>query len=520
MKRFLSLLLASCMFIALLSGCSDNTAGNANGSGAPASDSNAGNSPGSSSSGETSNTVISHIETDIASFDPNLSVALVDSVVQQQIYDSLYFLTKDKEMIPRIATSYEISDDGLYYTFHLREGVKFHNGDTVTAEDVAFSFMRSKESPNKMIFVEGLESANVIDDLTVEFKLESPGAQFLTYVCSIMIVNKDVVESLGDDYKNNPCGCGPYMLESRDHGYQVTLTRFDDYYRGPARIEKAVYRVMTDLNAATIAIQAGDITFGEVAASSYENIAKDSNLKAEVFESVRTDYFICNNQVYPFDNKLVRQAISYAIDRQLLVDSAMEGFGVPTSVMIARSCIGYSDKIEQTYYYDVDKAKALLAEAGIQTPMDIGVIKCFESHTIDVQVMQQALAEIGLNATIETMELNKLCEELVAGDFEMGAIGISLYQDADSYSMLYSVGSSFNQAQYHSEKMDKLFADARAETDLSKREDIYAQICALADEEAIYIPAYYRMSVYAYDKDLKIDYFDNRVPAVYEMHWD
>jgi peptide/nickel transport system substrate-binding protein len=310
------------------------------------------------------------------------------------------------------------------------------------------------------------------------------------------------------------------MLKSHEPSYQVVLTRFDNYYRGPARVKNAIFRVMTDLNAATIAIQAGDIDIGEIASSSFSNIESDSNLKTEVFESLRIDYFIPNHNAFPFNNKLVRQAVSYAIDRQLIIDSSMDGFGSPTSVMIPRSVVGYSDKIKQAYHYELEKAKALLVEAGIETPLDIGVIKCFDSHKIEVQVLQQTLAELGLNATIEVMELNKLVEEFKAGDYVIGAIGISLYTDADAYSLLFAKDGGFNFSGYSNPEMEVLFAQGRTEQDIEKREEIYAKIYAIADEDVVYIPAYYRKTILAYNKDLKVDYFDNRQQKMYEMHWD
>jgi len=522
MKRKTALFLALVLIASALLAACGNTGESANASTTAASNGGAATQATDTQAGDSTarDSIVTHIETDVASFDPNLSVALVDGTVQSQIYDTLFFLTRDQQLLPRIATEYEGSDDGLTYVFHLRDDVLFHNGDKLTAEDVVFSILRSKDSPNLMIFVEDVESAVALDDYTVEVKMKQPGAQFITYMCSIFIVNKKVVEELGDDYPNNPVGCGPYKLEKHEPAYQVTLTRFDEYYRGPARIKTAIFRVMTDLNAATIAIQAGDIDIGDIASSSYANIESDPNLKIETFESLRIDYFIPNNNAYPFDNKLVRQAVSYAIDRQLVIDTAMDGFGIPTSAMIARAVVGYSDKIQQKYYYDVEKAKALLAEAGIQTPLDIGVIKCFDSHKIDVQVMQQALAEIGLNATIEVMELNKLVEELSAGNFVFAAIGISLYADADSYSMIFNNGSTYNFAGCNNPEIEALFAQGRVENDLAKRQEIYTKIYGIADEEAIYVPGYYRTSIYAYDKDLTVDYFDARYQRIYDMHWN
>jgi len=511
-KKRTALLLIMVIFIgSVLSACAPAAA-----PGVPA----ANEAGGAAASGPVRDTVISHIETDVASFDPILSVALVDGTVQRQIFDTLFFITQNQELQPRISTHHEVSPDGMTYIFHLRDDVLFHNGDLLTAEDVAFSIMRSKDSPSQMIFVENVEYARALDDFTVEVAMSRPGVQFITYIGNLFIVNRRAVEEMGDDFARNPVGSGPYMLVRHDPDNQVVLTRFDDYFRGPARIEHVIFRVITDLNAATIAIQAGDVDIGAVSSAAHVNIYNDPNLNLEVFESLRIDYFIPNHNAFPFDNVLVRRAVSYALDRQLLVDLAVDGFGTPTSAMIPRTVVGFSELINQAFLTpDLDRARELIAEAGIETPLDIGTIICFDSHRLDVQVLQQTLAEIGLIADIEVMELNRLVEEFASGNFVIGAVGISLHPDADSYSLLFTSGGGFNFAGYVNPVMDEMWIQASVEQDPIRRQELYAEIFAIADDDVVYIPGYLRQSIYAYNVNLIVDYFDNRTQQMFEMHW-
>ncbi len=505
MKKIIVLLLALCM-AGVFAGCKgDNSSGGGDGASAERED------------------IVISLNSDPKTFDQVSTSTSSANTVMFQIYDSLIHLDKDFNVESRLAESYKVSDDEKTYTFKLAEGVKFHNGEILTAGDVVYSIERAQASPYTSAYVDSVDYAEAIDDSTVAIHLTDVDASFLEKLQIIMIVNEKTVEEAGKSYADNPVGTGPYKFVSYKAGVEVKLTRFDDYYRGAARIKDVDYKIITDDNTATVNLRTGDVDAGSFARASYDEVLNEPNLTVADWNANSIYYFAVNNEVAPFDDPLVRQALNYAVDREYIAEVETNGLSEIASVMLPPSVFGYSDEINQNYTYDPDKARELLKEAGIKTPMNIGTIKIPEGDGKNAaEALQQCLSEVGLEVDIEMLEQNKFYDETDFGDYEIAWCQISLLRDADSYSILFTQDQidGMNTARYSDSEVDALFAKAKATTDQKERLKLYAEVFNKIGEDAPYIPVYVPTNIYAYNKNLKIDVLEQSVQFVYDMHWN
>lgn len=505
MKKIIVLLLALCMAGAF-AGCNNGSSSGDGGEGAT----------------ERDNVVIS-LKSDPKTFDPVTTSTSSANTVMFQIYDSLIHMNEDFKVEPRLAKSYSVSDDEKTYTFKLVEDVKFHNGETLKADDVVYSIKRAQKSPYTSAYVDSVDSVEAIDENTVAIHLTDVDASFLEKIQIIMIVNEKTVEEAGDAYADHPVGTGPYKFVSYKAGVEVKLTSFDDYYRGKARIKDVDYKIITDDNTATVNLRTGDVDAGSFARASYDEVINEPTLTVADWSANSLYYFAVNNEVAPFDDPVVRQAMNYAIDREYIAEVETNGLSKITSVMLPPSVFGYSDKIDQTYTYDPDKARELLKKAGIKTPMKIGTIKIPEGDGKNAaEALQQCLSEIGLEVDIDILEQNKFYDETDFGDYEIAWCQISLLRDADSYSILFTSDQidGMNTARYSNPKVDQLFAQAKSTTDQKERLKLYAECFNIIGKDAAYIPVYVPTNIYAYNKNLKIDVLEPSVQFVYDMHWN
>lgn len=514
-KKLFSLALVCCMLTLLVAGCT----GTDNNSGTPG---DAGDPSAAGSSEKSKDSVTLVITGDPQSFDPTKTAMGGNLAVTYQIYDALFQVKNDHSLENRLAQSYTVSEDGMTYSFELVHGVKFHNGDELKSSDVVFTINHFKDSAFSQRYVSAVESVTATGDYTFEIKTIAPTATFLTDLSNVGIMSEKAVTEGGESYSDSPVGAGPYQFVKYQPGVQIELTRFDDYYRGPASIKDVIYRVMTDENTATVSLRTGEIDAGTFALTSYDEIVSDPNLVAHEWLSTAVVFFTVNHEAAPFDNKLVRQALNYAVDRDFILQADAEGFGLVAGEMLSESTFGYSDKIDRTYTYDPEKAKALLAEAGITTPMDIGTIKLPDGWGKSAaEVFMECLADIGLNVTIESLEMNKYFDDVDFGNYEIAITNWGAL-DADGNSPCYTSDqiNGLNSARYTNPTVDELFAKGKATLDPSARLDIYAELYNIINEDAVYIPLYVQSYQYAHNKDLKVEISQLNHQGVYDMSWE
>lgn len=449
--------------------------------------------------------IVVAVDADVDTLHPTDFSTTVELGVLNQIYDTLLYYSPDgtKDPEPRIAESYEISDDGLDYTFHLRDDVTFHDGTPVTADDVVFSIELYKASEYQGSQISMLSSVEATDEHTVVCHLDAPYSPFLQGICSPMIASKAYYESSEDDFVNNPIGTGPYKFVSRAKGSNIKLEANEDYYRGAPEIKEVTFEAIPDSSTKAIALQTGEVNFAEIDSATKPQLEANPAITIAEVPTSAFSYIAMNTEKEPFNDVKVRQAINYAIDRDNLVAVCYDGEAEVNSNICAKERFGYSDDQFQ-YTYDPEKAKELLAEAGIETPYDLGEILVAEKYSNLATVIQNDLKAVGLDVTISVKEFNSYISDLQNGSYGITALNMTLEGDTQTLEMAFTsdyIGIA-NNARYSDEEMDKLFEQARTETDNDKRAEIFNEIFTKAQDEAIYAVMCNPMTLYAYNSDL------------------
>ncbi|WP_349365155.1 MAG: ABC transporter substrate-binding protein [Roseitalea porphyridii] len=294
------------------------------------------------------------------------AAAAIDEVVYANVFEGLTRIASDGAVQPGLAENWVISDDGLTYTFELREGVTFHDGTTLDAGDVVFSLDRARGEASvnaqKALF-EPIENVEQMDELTVEITLSRPAGDFLYNMGwgDAVIVAPESAET----NKENPVGTGPFRFAEWQKGAAVTLERFDGYWGEAPALEQVTIRFIPDPAAATAALLAGDVqAFPNLPTpESIPQFEADPRFEVVIGSTEGETILSTNNAKAPFDDIRVRQAIAHAIDRQAIIDGAMFGLGTPIGSHFAPHHPAYMELVE-TYPYDPERARELLAEAG------------------------------------------------------------------------------------------------------------------------------------------------------------
>jgi peptide/nickel transport system substrate-binding protein len=301
------------------------------------------------------------------SLDPTAeAAAAVDEVVYANVFEGLTRITGDGSVVPALAESWDVSEDGLTYTFHLHSGVTFHDGTTFDAEDVKFSLDRINAegslNAQKALYAD-IASVTVIDPQTVEVKLSKPNGNIiynLGWGDAVMVAPESAATN-----GTNPVGTGPFKFSDRAPGDSITLVRNDSYWGTPVALEKATFRYINDATAAANAMLAGDLdAFPNIAAETVPLFANDPRFKVVVGSTEGETILAINNGKPPLDNVKVREAIAHAIDRQAIIDGAMQGYGAPIGTFWPPTHPDYVD-LTGLSNYDPEKSRALLAEAGV-----------------------------------------------------------------------------------------------------------------------------------------------------------
>lgn len=299
--------------------------------------------------------------------DPTSAAAgAIDQVVYSNVFEGLTRFGPDGSVSPGLASEWTISDDGLTYTFKLREGVKFHDGTAFDASDVVFSLdrARAEESVNaqKALF-EAITSVTAVDDSNVEIKLSAATGSFLFNLAwgDAVIVAPESIENI----KTSPVGTGAFTFAEWKKGDAITLSRNPDYWGTAAVLESATFKFISDPTAAFGAMMAEDIDvfYSYPAPENLASFEADPRFRVLSGSTEGETILAMNNQLPPFDNPLVRKAVSHAIDRNAIIDGAMFGFGTPIGSHFAPHHPDYVD-LTGNSQYDPELAKKLLTEAG------------------------------------------------------------------------------------------------------------------------------------------------------------
>lgn len=351
--------------------------------------------------------------------DPTSAAAgAIDSVLYSNVFEGLTRFDSSGDVIPGLAKSWEISKDGLTYTFMLNDGVMFHDGTTMDAEDVKFSLDRigSEDSANaqKALYA-AISEVNVIDPATVEIKLSEANGNMLFNLAwgDAVIVAPESIEGI----KQMPIGTGAFKFESWTQGDKIELARNDSYWGTPAVLTSATFKFISDPTAALGAMMAEDIDVfsGFPAPENLPQFEADPRFQVLVGSTEGETILSTNNKMPPFDNVKVREALAHAIDRQSIIDGAMFGYGTPIGTHFAPHNPAYVDLTGMSSY-DPEKAKALLAEAGFPDGFETTLFLPPPSYARrGGEIIASQLAQVGIKAEITNVEWAQWLESVFKG---------------------------------------------------------------------------------------------------------
>jgi peptide/nickel transport system substrate-binding protein len=416
--------------------------------------------------------------------DPTSAAAgAIDSVLYSNVFEGLTRFMSDGSVVPGLAQSWEISEDGLTYTFKLHDGVTFHDGTTMDAEDVKFSLDRilAEDSANaqKALYA-AISAVSVIDPTTVEVKLSEPNGSMLFNLAwgDAVIVAPESIENI----KQQPIGTGAFKFDSWAQGDKIELSRNPDYWGTPAQLEKATFKFISDPTAAFAAMMAEDIDVfaGFPAPENIPQFEADPRFQVIVGSSEGETILSTNNKRPPFDNVKVREAMSHAIDRQAIIDGAMFGLGTPIGTHFAPHNPAYVD-LTGLSNYDPEKAKALLAEAGFPDGFETTLHLPPPSYARrGGEIIASQLAAVGIKAEITNVEWAQWLETVFKGkDFGLTIIShtepmdIGIYANPDYY------------FQYDNPDFQALMTELNRTTDPDKRNKMLGDAQRIISEDYV-----------------------------------
>lgn len=521
MKKLLSAALALMMVLSLLSACGGNSGGNSAGGGA------SGTSGGGSSGKDT---VVVRCEQIFFTMHPLEGIVNFPNLyVLDQVYEGLTRIDDSGVVQPRLAESWEVSDDATVYTFKLHEGVKFHNGEELKASDVVFTYKMALETPSTNLYVNKIKDIEAVGDYEVKVTLNKPSASFVNNTSEIYIMNEKYYHDVDGVLMEQGCGTGPYRLVSVDLSNEIELEAFDGYWECEVPIKHAIIRSVTDSTTSAVSFEAGELDFMQISnISAYPQLAA-GDFNTGLVTALHTAYVSLNTTVAPFDNVLVRQALNYAMDRDTMVAIAYEGLANVAWVMADERSFGIDLSDCNTFRYDPEKAKELLAEAGypngINFSEDFGIVMdiiaggYFEKFA---QIFQQNLADIG--CTIELRASETYSSDAVTGNYAIMTQGMTFQYDSSYLEGLYGTSGigSKNHAQYSNPRVDELFALADATTDTAERAKYYKELTEIVYEECPTLCVLHRQMPYAWAKDLNAYPHSaaNHPYYIYEWSWN
>ncbi|WBU57641.1 ABC transporter substrate-binding protein [Paracoccus sediminicola] len=441
----------------------------------------------------------------------------------RNVYDRLvHFVHGETEIEPGLAESWEISEDGLEFTFKLREGVKFHSTDYFTptrdmnADDVIFSLTRQGEDGgeyhdmtdgasyeyfNSMSMPDLIESVEKVDDLTVKITLTRPEAPMLANLAMpfASIASKEYADQLIEAgtpelFNQQPIGTGPFKFVDYQKDAVIRYARNDEYWREPAAIENLIFAITPDASVRYQKLKAGEChVMPYPNPADLEAMKADENINVVSREGLNVGYLAYNTQMEPFDQPEVRKALNMAIDKQAIVDGIFQGAGSVAKNPIPPTMWSYNDAIEDDGY-DPEAAKAALEEAGVtDLSMKIWAMPVQRPYNPNArrmaEMIQADLSEVGVDAEIVSYEWGEYLERSKAEDRD-GAVLLGWTGDngdPDNFLAVLlgcdAVGDA-NRAQWCNEEFDSIIKQAKEESDQAERTKLYEEAQVIFKEQA------------------------------------
>lgn len=456
----------------------------------------------------------------ILTLDPaQVTQGIVAGELVSNIFSSLVQFDQELGLIPDLAETWEVSQDGTEYTFHLRDGLKFHNGDPLLAQDFIYTYERTTNpdfaSPhaNKLNLVTSITAP---DDLTLVIKLSEPYAPFLATACSrgpgraLTPISKRAIEEMGDQqFGLTPVGCGPFMVvpESVEVGRGFRMVAFEDWYGGRPLLDEIVVQIIPEPSSRISALEAGDVDMLDIVpASGVEQIK--ANDQITMVEAPGTNWIglTMNYARPPWDNLDARMAVSKAINRQEFIDKALFGLAVPSIGAIAPAFgwvyVPPDEWGENPQDYNLEEAKALAERAGLRGT-SVKILSSAQDPRPE-EVLRTMLREIGLDVQIEQLQDAAYNERWRAGDYDMNINGSVVDADPDDghWNFFHSKGP-WNTYGYNNPRVDELLEGTRRTNNQDERREMWHEIQRILQQDVAYAFLYHapdRTAFYNYVK--------------------
>ncbi len=468
---------------------------------------------------------------DSVGLDPALEEDGESFKVCDNIYDTLVeYKDGSTELEPSLATSWKSSEDGLTWTFHLRQGVTFHDGTPFNAEAVLFSLNRQHDKTHPFHNVGGsyvywiatglaeiVDTITAVDEFTVQIRLKTAYAPFI-YTIAITpfsIVSPTAVKKWGDEFSNNPVGTGPFKFVQWDRGDKVVLEANDTYWGGRPLLDRVIFRSIPDNSVRLIELQQGSLHAMEFPnPDDLQQIQNDASLELLSQPGMSIGYLAMNMDKPPLDNLKVRLAINHAINKPVIIEHLYQGLGIPAKNPIPPTLWGYDDSIED-YAYDPELAKQLLTEAGYPDGFEttLWALPVPRPYIPDgralAEVLQSELRNIGIETKIVTFDWGTYLEKTKNGEHDIAMLGWSAdLGDPDNFLYFLLSKSSAekpagNIAFYRSDAMQNVLEQARATTDRQKRISLYQEAQQIFHKDIPWVPLAHAKQILVINKKVK-----------------
>jgi peptide/nickel transport system substrate-binding protein len=477
---------------------------------------------------------------DATSLNPVIATDGQSYIAEWPIFDSLVELDDKLNVKPLLAESWEVSRDGLTYTFKLRKGVKWHDGKPFTARDVAFTFysvldpkvttphrayfdalasfpeLTNKDNPKKPEEV-AVKPIEVVDDHTVRFRLRYPSGSLLAVLTNPRagIVPEHVLK--GQDlntaeFNRKPVGTGPFKFVEWRRGERIVLEANDQYFAGRPALDRLIYKVIPDAVVLLQELRAGGVDFVDrPPLQEVGRLKQTAGLKVLTTDNTSYTYFGYRQDLAPFDDVRVRRAFYHAIDVPTIVKEVLQGYAAIATGQFAPSSWAF-DPTVKPYAYDPNRAKALLSEAGWKPGPDGILVKDGKRLSFSVRhdqasqtvkdaavIIQEYLKKVGVEARLEPLDWPTFVKKLFASEFEAIVVGWTNHHDPDPFGYTIWHSSQWkgrNFAHYKNPKADEALEAARRTANQAERKRHYAEFSKVLMEDAPYVFLYFEQQVY------------------------